>query len=92
MMDIKYYHNEMANHLAKLIAFKMAVESRNDNAITSAINTLLGTERNFILKAGETTIEIEKNKIDLTNSKSLLDFFKGTIGAFAQTKTEEKKD
>lgn len=79
LFDIKYFHNEKTNIDLKLIAIKSAISSKNETIIQLAIEELAKTERNFILKKGESTIEIEKEKMDNRYSKNIIDALKDII-------------
>ncbi|WP_288462638.1 hypothetical protein [uncultured Chryseobacterium sp.] len=77
--DIKYFHNEKTNIDLKLIAIKAALATKNEIIIQLSIEELAKTERNFILKKGESTIEIEKERIEIKNSKNIIDALKDII-------------
>jgi hypothetical protein len=79
LSDIKYFHNEKTNIDLKLIAIKSAISTKNEISIQLVIEELAKTERNFILKKGESTIEIEKEKMDMRNSKNMIDALKDII-------------
>jgi len=79
LSDIKYFHNEKTNIDLKLIAIKSAISSKNETIIQLAIEELANTERNFILKKGESTIEIEKEKMDIRNNRNIIDALKEII-------------
>ena len=79
LSDIKYFHNEKTNIDLKLIAIKSAISSKNEAIIQLVIEELAKTERNFILKKGESTIELEKERIDIRNSKNIIDTLKDII-------------
>lgn len=64
MQEIKYYQNEITNILSRQAGVRAAFMQENENAISNAIKQLIETERNFILKKGETTINLEQNRID----------------------------
>lgn len=81
LSDIKYFHNEKTNIDLKLIAIKSAISTKNEISIQLVIEELAKTERNFILKKGESTIEIEKEKMDMRNSKNMIDALKDIIKA-----------
>ncbi len=46
--------------------------SKNDEVIKIAITTLLQTERNFVLKKGETTVELERVKSESENMQNII--------------------
>lgn len=73
LADIKYFHNEKTNVDLKLVAIKAAIETRNETIMQTVIQELSKTERNFILKQGESTIELEKSKIDVSSDKNVID-------------------
>ena len=72
--DIKYYQNELTNIQSKIIALKSGMLLEDDSAIKSIIQSLSKTERNFILKKGESTVDIEKSKLDVEQFKEVLNF------------------
>lgn len=76
LADIKYYQNEVTNVEMRLTALKtvLAVEQKelpkeDKEMLKTVVAALVGTERNFVLKKGETTIELEKFKQDGMNAK-----------------------
>ena len=79
LAEIKYYHNETANHVSKLIALKLSLYNNKDNVLDNCINNLVATERNFILKKDESSIELEREKIDVKNNNGLIDLLKTII-------------
>lgn len=80
--DIKYFQNELTNIESKLTALNIAVHSNDHLMIKSVVDSLLATERNFVLKKGETTIDLEVSKMDAQKSaettKILQSVFKET--------------
>ncbi|ELY3545854.1 hypothetical protein SMX40_003408 [Cronobacter turicensis] len=64
LSEIKYFQNEMTNIESKLAAIKCSIVFP-ENPTTSALIKAIGfTERNAILKKGQTTTEIEKARIE----------------------------
>ncbi|ERP96256.1 hypothetical protein Q674_05700 [Acinetobacter sp. COS3] len=63
--EIKYFQNEMTNLEGKYLALYLARQSGNFKLLSNALDTLLKTERNFVLKKDETTIELEKIELRL---------------------------
>jgi len=76
LADIKYFHNELTNIELKAIALRKSIDTKNESIISTTITDLSKTERNFILKKGESTIDLEKDKIEGSNSSHLIDLFK----------------
>ena len=77
--DIKYLNNERTNIELKLLSLNTAVTTNNnetlsDNETLKAILLeLVKTERNFILKKDESTVELEKVKTESNVYKDTLD-------------------
>lgn len=70
LQEIKYFNNEKTNIDFKLITLKTALFQEDLEMIKICLEELIKTERNFILKKDESTVEIEKNKYDNSNSKA----------------------
>ena len=77
--DIKYYQNEITNLEAKYLSLDQSKQSGNFKLLANALETLNKTERNFILKKDETTIELEKNKIETQSSNNTVQALKDII-------------
>jgi len=73
LSETKYFQNEITNIEAKYLAARMALYSNSDENITCVINELSKTERNHILNKGQTTVDIEKSKIDHQFSSTLIE-------------------
>tara|TARA_B110000967_G_C18845877_1_gene541955 strand:- start:631 stop:1575 length:945 start_codon:yes stop_codon:yes gene_type:complete len=73
--EIKYFQNEITNLNFKITAIKTAIKIDDKPTLSQIILTFSNTERNFILKKGETTENIESMKMEnsqvSTYSKSL---------------------
>lgn len=77
--DIKYFQNEVTNLESKYLAILYAFENNNGQVKAKVIENLMETERNFILRKDETTIELEKNRIDAQSSNSTVQALKDII-------------
>lgn len=71
MENIKYYQNEITNIDLKIAGLNAAESS--DDCMKIAVEELLKTERNFIIKDKHTTIELERQKHENSSSKELID-------------------
>lgn len=69
--DVKYYQNELTNIEFKVSSITTAFYIDNKDLVNKLTEKFSDVERNFILKKGETTSEIEKNKIDFENEIKL---------------------
>lgn len=77
--DIKYYQNEITNLEAKYLSLDQSKQIGNFKLLANALETLNKTERNFILKKDETTIELEKSKIEVQGSNNTIQALKDII-------------
>ncbi|EJD6474691.1 hypothetical protein V6478_000593 [Providencia rettgeri] len=69
--EMKYIHNEITNIEAKKTAIMISHDFSEENKL-AIVNNLLATERNFILDKGQTTVILEQNKIESSESKDLI--------------------
>lgn len=77
--DIKFFQNELTNIESKCVALVTA-SAINQDAAKDVINNISNTERNFILKKGQTTVELEKCRVSESSTieamKSISSIFK----------------
>lgn len=71
--DIKYLNNERTNIDLKLIALKTSIIHNDNDSLKIVLNDLSKTERNFILQKDESTVDLEKNKIEKLSTDKLLE-------------------
>lgn len=64
LAEIKYFQNELTNAELKYIAARLALGSADEGTQGQVIKELSQTERNFILEKGQTTVDLEKERID----------------------------
>lgn len=74
--DIKFYQNEISNIELKTFAAMTALANNDTSLLKPIIEQLAATERNFILKKGETTIGLEREKLD---KNEIIDLVRETI-------------
>ncbi|WP_421302461.1 hypothetical protein [Aeromonas veronii] len=72
LSEIKYFQNELTNVESKLVALELSYLSDNNDTMASVIQSLVKTERNFILENGQTTVELEKAKSESEMMKSIV--------------------
>lgn len=70
--EIKFYQNELTNLESKFLALKTAKITNNHRLLNIILEEIVKTERNFILEQGQSTIEIEKEKISSNNSNNVI--------------------
>lgn len=68
--EIKYFQNEITNIDMKVMSLKYSQGLKNEDMTKELALHLMKTERNFILEKGQTTVSIEKDKLQsLSDSK-----------------------
>lgn len=72
LSEIKYFQNEITNLELKNLALKSAMHSSTPDLIKEVVVALAHTERNHLLEKGQSTIELEKYKVDQGNTNELL--------------------
>lgn len=76
MMDnIKFYQNEITNIELRLMALHSINTIKNPDASSAnaLITSLSNSERNFVIEKGQTTVDLEKQKIDSSQIGSIFD-------------------
>lgn len=71
--DIKHLTNERTNIDMKLLALRTALMQNDTDLLKIVIADLSKTERNFILKKGESTVDLEKGKLENRSSDKILE-------------------
>lgn len=71
LSEIKYFQNEMTNIEAKLAAVKTTISHADKDILASVVQSLSITERNAVLEKGQTTVEIEKSRLEIQNTNML---------------------
>lgn len=77
--EMRYYQNEITNIDMKWSALHVAYNSNENDFVEEPIKSLSSTERNFILKKGETTIGLEKEKLE---KNEVVDIVRETLHLF----------
>jgi hypothetical protein len=82
LADIKYFQNEITNLEAKCLALEFTILSADQKAANKVAEELARTERNFVLKKDQTTVELEKSRLESQHLQEAL----ATIRAFVPSK------
>lgn len=77
--DIKFYQNELTNIESRLIALRAALVDENQGGLAKILGELAVTERNFVLKKGETTVDLERRKLDAAGDHAVLQHVTGLV-------------
>lgn len=73
LTEIKYFQNEITNIEAKYLAIEQAIILGDKPTIKKLLDHISMTERNFILKKGESTTLLESEKLNAQQQTKLLD-------------------
>jgi hypothetical protein len=72
LAEIRYYQNEITNLELRLLALECAACMENSKVLEEILPTLTKTERNHLLKKGETTADLERNKLDTKQAEDTI--------------------
>ncbi|GEO97832.1 hypothetical protein [Methylobacterium haplocladii] len=72
IFETKYFQNEITNVDFKLIGLKSAILTDDKKLIGSICNEITKTERNFILKKGQTTVSLRRDEMEIQYENNLL--------------------
>ncbi len=72
LSEIKYFQNELTNIEAILMSAEISYLTGDKESLKLTLAVLAKTERNYVLKKGETTVELERAKSDSEMSKSMI--------------------
>ncbi|VVQ23337.1 hypothetical protein PS925_05294 [Pseudomonas fluorescens] len=75
LSEIKFFQNELTNIESKQIALRAAMSLSDPIAITNILNKLADTERNHVLDKNQTTVELEKARIEMDSKVATGKFF-----------------
>ena len=64
LREIKYFQNEMTNIDSKYLALRAAAAINNEDATAEVISQLAQTDRNYIPEKGQTTVDLERSKLE----------------------------
>jgi hypothetical protein len=80
LSEIKYFQNEITNIESKYAAMEYAVQYGDKESVNKALGQLSSTERNFLLKKGESTVLLEQDRFSTDSSNSFLQKITDLIG------------
>lgn len=72
LFEIKYFQNEITGAQFRLLGLLTAIQSKDNKVIEKTALEMLKTERNFILKKGETTLALQKDQLERENDNRLI--------------------
>lgn len=68
--EIKYFQNELTNIELKFVSLESALRTKNENTIQQVVTEFSKTERNFVLEKGQSTVDLEKSRLDLEGNNN----------------------
>jgi hypothetical protein len=84
LSEIKYFQNEITNIESQQLAILLAQSSSDTALPTRIVEALMKTERNFLMNKDQTTIELERERIEQSKVSELLQ----AVKAYAKPKDE----
>jgi hypothetical protein len=72
LSEIKYFQNELTNIESRQLALSAAIELKESTLLADVVSKLASTERNHILSKDQTTIELEKARIDRDSQSNVI--------------------
>lgn len=79
LSEIKYFQNEISNFEAKYVALRLAFVNKDRTVFDEVLKTLSGTERNYILAEGQSTIDLERQKLEKETVSKIIDSVSGIV-------------
>ncbi|WP_373950695.1 hypothetical protein [Vibrio pomeroyi] len=75
MDTVKYYHNEITNIEMRLMAIHSlnTLSNPDSTSANTFIESLAKSERNFVINKGQTTVDLERQKLDSSQITSMFD-------------------
>jgi molybdopterin converting factor small subunit len=77
--EIKFFQNEMTNIEAKYLALQVVLRADDPALYSKIVEALAETERNFILAKGQTTVELERERLTKDIYVGIADAFNNLI-------------
>lgn len=79
LSEIKYFQNELTNIEMKYVSLDTALRAGDSESVSGVVSEFSRTERNFVLEKGQSTVEIERSRIDHQGANDALGHLKGII-------------
>jgi len=81
LSEIKHFHNEVTNIEQKHMALEEALASADKDTVKDIVVNLSKTERNFLLKKGESTVLLEEKRAAIEEHKGIINALTTKIGS-----------
>lgn len=73
LFEIKYFQNEISNFEAKYVSLRLAYANKDKSVFDEVLKILARTERNYVLEKGQSTIDIEREKVEKEAVPKIID-------------------
>ncbi|KWV58209.1 hypothetical protein AS156_36020 [Bradyrhizobium macuxiense] len=80
LFEIKYFQNEMTNAQFRLLALFSVAKDGDTKAVEKIAFEFAKTERNFVLKKGETTVAIQRESFEKDYDAHLIKVVEAAVG------------
>jgi hypothetical protein len=77
--EIKYFQNELTNVESRALAAQIARHANDPDLMIKIALNLASTERNFVLERGQSTVDLERERISQATNEKLLDALSATL-------------
>lgn len=89
LAEIRYYQNELTNLELRLLALHCAVSIDDTKTMETILLDITHTERNHILRKGESTADLERSKIDAKQAQAAEKLLTELLSRIAIPKKED---
>jgi len=72
LSEIKHFHNELTNVEHKYLALEESLASADQDTVKEIVKDIAKTERNFLLKKGESTVSLEDRRYTIEEQKGVI--------------------
>lgn len=72
LAELKYYQNEITNLEMKHLALRLAMASTKEDILKEVLRNIVATERNFVLQKEQTTVELERARLEKSSQTDIL--------------------
>jgi uncharacterized membrane protein YuzA (DUF378 family) len=81
LSEIKHFHNELTNVEQRHMALEEAVASADVETVKEIVKDIAKTERNFLLKKGESTVTLEDRRLTLEEQNGIINALLSKVGS-----------
>ena len=96
LLSIKYYQDEMTSIESRKTALLFSILQDNSEDVSKTLNYLASIDRNFKMEAGQTTVDLEKLKIENSIIKNemtnMIEILKGLLPMNINQKIDKRSE